>query len=46
MAVDEEVINHLEQQGFDTDLEACEDVPSKAYITIKETKPGYQYYYW
>jgi hypothetical protein len=22
------------------------DVPSSAYITVKETKPGYKYYYW
>lgn len=23
-----------------------ENPPSGAYVTIKETKPGYQYYYW
>ncbi|GAB3330066.1 hypothetical protein ACOZ4L_16550 (plasmid) [Haloplanus ruber] len=44
--VDEETIEEIEQRGFETDPEAYEDVPSKAYITIKETKPGYHYYYW
>ncbi|GAB3327906.1 hypothetical protein GCM10027355_32530 [Haloplanus salinarum] len=45
-AVDEEAIDDLEERGFETDPDAYEDVPSKAYITIKETKPGYHYYYW
>lgn len=40
------IIEDLEERGFETDPESYEDVPSKAYITIKETKPGYQYYYW
>ena len=44
--VDEEAIDNLEERGFETDPDAYEDVPSKAYITIKETKPGYHYYYW
>jgi len=44
--VDEEAIEDLEERGFETDPEAYEDVPPKAYITIKETKPGYHYYYW
>jgi hypothetical protein len=45
-AVDEEAIDDLEDRGFETDPEVYEDVPPKAYITIKETKPGYHYYYW
>ena len=45
-AVDGEAIDDLEERGFETDPDAYEDVPSKAYITIKETKPGYHYYYW
>jgi len=45
-AVDEGAIDDLEERGFETDPDAYEDVPSKAYITIKETKPGYHYYYW
>ncbi len=45
-SVDEEAIDDLEKRGFETDPDAYEDVPSKAYITIKETKPGYHYYYW
>ena len=44
--VDEETVEDLEERGFETDPDAYEDVPSKAYITIKETKPGYHYYYW
>jgi hypothetical protein len=44
--VDEEAIDDLEERGFETNPDAYEDVPSKAYITIKETKPGYHYYYW
>jgi hypothetical protein len=44
--VDEEAIEDLEERGFETDPESYEDVPPKAYITIKETKPGYHYYYY
>jgi hypothetical protein len=36
--VDEEAIDDLEERGFETDPDAYENVPSKAYITIKETK--------
>ncbi|GAB3330052.1 hypothetical protein GCM10027355_36320 [Haloplanus salinarum] len=43
--VDEDAIADLEERGFETDPEAYSDVPSKAYITIKETKPGYHYYW-
>jgi hypothetical protein len=45
-AVDEEAIDDLEERGYETDPDAYEDVPPKAYITIKETKSGYHYYYW
>jgi hypothetical protein len=37
----------LEERDVSTDPEDYDDVPaSRAYITIKETKPGYRYYYW
>ena len=46
-AVDEEELEGLENREVSTDPGEYEDVPtSGAYITIKETKPGYRYYYW
>jgi hypothetical protein len=37
----------LEERDVSTDPGDYDDVPaSRAYITIKETKPGYRYYYW
>jgi hypothetical protein len=41
----------LEERDFSTDPTDYDDPgdetpPSGAYVTIKETKPGYQYYYW
>ncbi|WP_435361919.1 hypothetical protein [Haloarchaeobius sp. DFWS5] len=37
----------LEKRGISTDTAEYDDVPSTgAYITVKETKPGYRYYYW
>ncbi|WP_114579220.1 hypothetical protein [Saliphagus sp. LR7] len=37
----------LEARGISTDPADYDDVTaSGAYITIKETKPGYKYYYW
>lgn len=38
--VDEAVTDDLGGQGFETDPDAHEDVPSKAYITIRKIKPG------
>ncbi len=46
-AVDESELQSLEKRDLSTDAEDYQNVPSSgAYITIKETKPGYQYYYW
>ncbi len=46
-AVDDEELKSLEERKIATDPDKYEDVPtSGAYITIKETKPGYRYYYW
>ncbi|WP_276256473.1 hypothetical protein [Halomontanus rarus] len=46
-AVDDEELKDLEDREIATDPKEYEDVPtSGAYITIKETKPGYRYYYW
>ncbi|MFC6763603.1 hypothetical protein [Natrinema soli] len=37
----------LEERGISTDPTDYEGVAtSGAYITVKETKPGYKYYYW
>ena len=37
----------LESRGVSTDPDDYEEVPaSGAYVTVKETKPGYRYYYW
>jgi len=44
--VDEEELEELEEREISTEPEDYEDVPtSGAYITVKETKPGYHYYY-
>lgn len=44
--VDEEHLEDLENQEVSTDPDDYEDVPaSGSYITVKETKPGYYYYY-
>ncbi len=46
-AIDESELESLEERDLSTDPEDYQNVPSSgAYITIKETKPGYQYYYW
>ncbi|MDL0126077.1 hypothetical protein PNP59_14010 [Halobacterium salinarum] len=39
--------NELEERDVSTDPANYDDVPAGgAYITIKETKPGYHYFYW
>lgn len=46
-SVDDETLERLEERGVSTDPGDCDDVPADgAYVTIKETKPGYRYYYW
>lgn len=46
-AVGETRLAELRDRGVSTDPEDYESVPaSKAYVTVKETKPGYRYYYW
>ncbi len=45
-SIEDEEREELEEQGISTDPDNY-DIPSKsAYITVKETKPGYHYYYW
>ena len=45
--VDEEDLEELDEREISTDPDDYEDVPtSGAYITVKETKPGYHYFYW
>ncbi|TYL36153.1 hypothetical protein CV102_23695 [Natronococcus pandeyae] len=45
--VGEGELEDLEERDVSTDPEDYETVPaSGAYITTKETKPGYHYYYW
>lgn len=45
--VGENELEDLEERDVSTDPEDYETVPaSGAYITTKETKPGYHYYYW
>ncbi|MUV88485.1 hypothetical protein GJ629_00140 [Halapricum sp. CBA1109] len=45
--VDQEELEELEERGLSTDPNEYDDVPaSGAYITVKETKPGYRYFYW
>jgi hypothetical protein len=44
--VNEEKLEELKERDVSTDPADYEDVPaSGAYITVKETKPGYRYYY-
>ncbi|WP_049934245.1 hypothetical protein [Haloplanus natans] len=44
--VDEEELEELNEREISTNPEDYEGVPtSGAYITVKETKPGYRYYY-
>ena len=43
--VDEDKLEELNEREISTDPENYDDVPSGAYITVKETKPGYHYYY-
>lgn len=43
--VDEDQVEELEERGLSTDPDDHDDVPSSAYVTVKETKPGYHYYY-
>lgn len=46
-AVDGEERDELEDRDISTDPEDYDAVPAAgAYITVKETKPGYRYYYW
>ncbi len=46
-AIDTDELEALEERNISADPNDYEDVPtSGAYITIKETKPGYYYYYW
>lgn len=45
-AVDEETKAELERRGVSTDPGDYGEVPPNAYITVKETKPDYRYYYW
>ncbi|AXR76136.1 hypothetical protein [Natrarchaeobaculum sulfurireducens] len=45
--IEEGELKNLEDREISTDPKDYEKVPTGgAYITIKETKPGYQYYYW
>jgi len=45
--VDDQELKELEEREISTDPTDYADVPtSGAYITVKETKPGYFYYYW
>jgi hypothetical protein len=45
--VSRERLAALESRGISTAPGDYEDVPaSGAYVTVKETKPGYEYYYW
>lgn len=46
-AVDDEELEELDEREISTDPEDYENVPaSGAYITVKETKPSFYYYYW
>jgi hypothetical protein len=46
-AVGAETLESLAGRGVSTDPDAYDGVPeSGSYVTIKETKPGYRYYYW
>lgn len=44
--IDEDRKESLEERGVSTDPGDYPDVPPNAYVTVKETKPGYSYYYW
>lgn len=45
--VDDDQLAALEERGVSTDAGDYDDVPDAgAYVTVKETKPGYRYYYW
>nr|WP_240148953.1 hypothetical protein [Halorubellus sp. JP-L1] len=46
-AVDGTELEALEARGVSTDPSSYDDVPDDgAYVTVKEPKPGYRYYYW
>lgn len=46
-AVDDDVVEDLEEQGISMDPDDYDDIPATgAYITVKEPKQGYRYYYW
>lgn len=46
-AVDEETLDRLDARDVSSDPADYDEVPADgAYVTIKETKPGYRYYYW
>jgi hypothetical protein len=46
-AVDDDVVEDLGEQGVSMDPDDYDDVPATgAYITVKEPKQGYRYYYW
>lgn len=45
--VEQEKLEELNEREISTDSDDYDDVPtSGAYITVKETKPGYYYFYW
>jgi len=45
--VDDDELSSLANRGVSTDPGDYVDVPDVgAYVTVKETKPGYRYYYW
>ena len=45
--IDEDELEDLDEREISTDPADYDGVPGGgAYITIKETKPGYHYYYW
>lgn len=46
-AVGDRRLAALRSRGISTDPGEYDGVPaSGAYVTVKETKPGYRYYYW
>jgi len=45
--IDADELEDLEDRDVSTDPKDYKKVPtSGSYITVKETKPGYHYYYW
>ncbi|AXR76355.1 hypothetical protein [Natrarchaeobaculum sulfurireducens] len=45
--IDKDELEKFDEREISTDPADYDGVPvSGAYITIKETKPGYRYYYW